>query len=259
MFFQEITLKKGDEVSARALTSDIATIDPRDEAALWEAGTVAAFWETSAERDQQRQEVLIRFEIGAMWLDQKYVRFVRRPDAADMRSKKPSRWDSINGEQLASDGSLTKTLVITEKLGKGLLITDLIKGNAPSNKQEVVHWKKEGESLLNEETKAMFKALMGQDITELNRLMNAGGDITARNGQGQTMAEVARERDKMRTVEWLEHVAGAATEYLTKNRRSKLENIDKGVDDLRAAIRKPKVAAKAVLAMGWMAKLHDGL
>jgi len=97
---------------------------------------------------------------------------------------------------------------------------------------------------------------MGQDISELNRLMNAGGDITARNGQGQTMAEVARERGKMKTVEWLEHVAGAATEYLVKNRRSKLESISKDVDELvkAAATQKPRVAAKAVLALGRMGK-----
>ena len=49
---------------------------------------------------------------------------------------------------------MQKTLVITEKLGKGLLITDLIKGRVPSTKQKVVLYKKEGESVLNDETKA---------------------------------------------------------------------------------------------------------
>ena len=144
--------------------------------------------------------------------------------------------------------------VQTDKLENGLLITELIKGRVPRKSQVYIPRRKEGESILNEETKAMFKALMGQDISELNRLLDAGADITARNGQGQTMVEVAQERGKDKTVSWLEHVAGAAKTYAQHNRRSKLMSIDQGVDEvLKATVAKqPRVAAKAVMAIGRM-------
>jgi len=144
--------------------------------------------------------------------------------------------------------------VQTDKLENGLLITDLIKGRVPRKSQDYIPRRKEGESILSEETKAMFKALMGQDISQLNRLLDAGADITARNGQGQTMVEVAQERGKDKTVSWLEHVAGAAKTYAQHNRRSKLMSIDQGVDEvLKATVAKqPRVAAKAVMAIGRM-------
>ena len=43
--------------------------------------------------------------------------------------------------------------------------------------------------------KAMFQAVMSEDIGQLRELFAAGGSLHAKNAKGQTLVEIARERE----------------------------------------------------------------
>ena len=80
---------------------------------------MAAYWETSAGRQKRRREVLVRFDVGALWLDHDDVKFLKRPDPKEVPQ---SLWDKIRGEKLKGDGSLKKTLVIVRPAKVSLLL-----------------------------------------------------------------------------------------------------------------------------------------
>ena len=47
------------------------------------------------------------------------------------------------------------------------------------------------------------QAVMKEDISLLAQLLKDGADVTARNGQGLTMLNVARDRGKTKSLAWL--------------------------------------------------------
>ena len=180
------------------------------QAGKWEQGTVVTVWESSR-RDRRtgknKREVLIRLVHGAVWLPLErgsaVVRFASRSDAAE--ASKPTSTLEIFRTPVNKDSG-------------GMKITDLLDGTALAQKNQVQRAKStDGESLLSAETKAMFGAVMREDMDELEELLSRGADITARNGQGQTMAEVALERGKDKSVRWLQD-AGKIAERLIAER-----------------------------------------
>lgn len=153
-----------------------------------------------------KREVLIRLVRGAIWLPLErgsaVVRLASRSDAAG-----PSK--------------LKCTLGIfrppVNRDSGGMKITDLLDGTALAQKRQIQSsTTKDGESVLSEETKAMFGAVMREDMEELEELLSRGADITAKNGQGQTMAEVAHERGKDKSVRWLQHAAKIAERLIAE-------------------------------------------
>ena len=60
--------------------------------------------------------------------------------------------------------------------------------------------------MLTEETKALFRAVMAEDISKLARALNQGTSnfLTVKNGEGKSLHAVARTRGKHKVRRWLE-------------------------------------------------------
>ena len=53
-------------------------------------------------------------------------------------------------------------------------------------------------------------AWQAEDTTSLQALVDDGADLTAVNGVGQTLYEVAQEKDKRLSLQWLDQMNAAA-------------------------------------------------
>ena len=94
-----------------------------------------------------------------------------------------------------------------------------------------------------------------QDIEELQRLLDAGGDITAKNLLGQTMHDVATEKECFSSLAWLEKVAAAAQKYLDDNEAipsAIAENLGAVIKASSPSVRK---SVRAVMAVGRLSRL----
>ena len=151
----------------------------------WKPARVTALGEPA-----KPEQLMVKFEIGGGWFDRELCDFKSRPDEPlELSLLLKMRDDPLIQAQLAS------------KPQGGALITDLIagKGGSPASRREqAAPWKKakEGESVVSEITKQMFKLLVAERLDELQGLVDDGADVAARNALGQTMYEVASEKQK---------------------------------------------------------------
>ena len=61
-------------------------------------------------------------------------------------------------------------------------------------------------------TQGLFKAVMAEDVNELQRLLAQGGSWNALNAKGQTLEEVARERGRQKMVRYFERRSAVMAE-----------------------------------------------
>jgi hypothetical protein len=61
-------------------------------------------------------------------------------------------------------------------------------------------------------TQGLFKAVMAEDLNELQRLLAQGGSWNALNAKGQTLEEVARERGRQKMVRYFERRSAVMAE-----------------------------------------------
>ena len=74
----------------------------------------------------------------------------------------------------------------------------------------------------------------------------------------EEVAEVAKERGKAKSVKWLASVAGAVSHWRKSSSRKKLtrlQSMEKEIDTLLSSVVQPRVATRAVMAIGRMQKL----
>lgn len=83
----------------------------------------------------------------------------------------------------------------------GVLISELI--DPPRKNKLIREVSVDGEWLLTPQIKRMFQAVMKENVAELAQLLKDGTDVTARNGQGLTMYALARDRGKIKSLQWL--------------------------------------------------------
>ena len=77
-------------------------------------------------------------------------------------------------------------------------------------------------------------------------MLDAGGDITARNLLGQTMHDVATEKECFSSLAWLEKVAAAAQKYLDDN-----EAIPNAIaENLGAVIKASSLSVRNFMRIG---------
>jgi hypothetical protein len=190
--------------------------------AIWQSRRATAIVNRVVVPAPLRREFLVRFELGAEWVQEENLVLLRRPSSAELM-------DSIAGLDPDLSTTLGRSLAAQanagppSRNGKGageggaplanagspsrLLISELVSGQSPTKKGKAALHKvpsQDGESLLAPVTKKMFQAVMQEDLVALARLLKGGGDVSARNGQGLTMYDVARDRGKARALKWLE-------------------------------------------------------
>eukprot|EP01043_Picozoa_sp_COSAG02_P004941 COSAG02_NODE_131_length_34710_cov_17.171159_21_plen_442_part_00 len=173
-----VMLQKGDEVAVELEPGVVRTGRVR---ACFQARTPTI----SSEKPTIRSaEVLVRFEVGGGWFSRENVTFKSRP-------KQPLEPNLLQ-RVLQEDPQVKAQLAsLQQRNGVSGTITDLVAGRS----SRVLHRSasgalrkvKQGESVVSEHTKLMFQLLMSEDVEELQRMLDEGADITARNALGQSM------------------------------------------------------------------------
>lgn len=170
-------VQKGDEVSVEL------------EPGVTKLGRVRALFEPcilaiSADRQRPRSaEVLVRFDAGGGWFKREHVEFLSRPE-------QPLEPNLL--QRISQDDPQMKTQLASMQQRNGVsgTITDLIAGRSRRRLRSVARVqrpRKQGESVVSEKTREMFRLLMEEETEELQRLLDEGGDITTRNALGQSM------------------------------------------------------------------------
>jgi hypothetical protein len=235
------TVQKGDEVTVE--------IQP----GVARTGRVRACYEprASAISSDKAQpgstEVLVRFDVGGGWFEREQVQFKSRPEQP-LEPNLLQRMMRDDPQLQAQLASLQQQNNGRESSGK---ISDLIRGNSRPQQQQQRRPARDGESIVSERTKEMFRLLMAENVDELQRLLDEGGDITKRNALGQTMYEVASFHKKWKSVSWLDSVAAAAQRYIEDNGDTLSAPMRAKVGEVIAvASPQVRVAAKAAIAAG---------
>lgn len=173
-----VTLQKGDEVAAELEPGVVRT------------GRVRACFQAraptiSSEKPTIRStEVFVRFEVGGGWFSRENVTFQSRP-------KQPLEPNLLQ-RVLQEDPQVKVQLVsLQQRNGVSGTITDLVAGRSSRvlhrTASGTMRQVKAGESVVSEHTKLMFRLLMSEDVEELQKMLDEGADITARNALGQSM------------------------------------------------------------------------
>ena len=199
-------LRKGDEVAIIGEPGAKGIVQ-----GVWNSHRTSAVVGGEVVSARKRREIFVRFfPAGAGWFDEAELTLLRHPTKQELRdtvfSTDPDLGSSL-GRSLAHEfrdalqpdrgGRSPERMLISELTAFDSRCSRAVTRNAD---------RAAGESVLTDETKALFRAVMAEDISKLARALNQGTSnfLTVQNGEGKSLHAVARTRGKHKVRRWLE-------------------------------------------------------
>ena len=197
-------LRKGDEVAVTGEPGAKGIVQ-----GVWNSHRTSAVVDGEVVSARKRREIFVRFfPAGGGWFDEAQLTLLRHPTKQELRdtvfSTDPDLGSSL-GRSLAHE---FRDALQPDRGGRSpdrMLISELTAFDSRCSRA-VTRNADGGESVLTEETKALFRAVMTEDISKLARALNQGTSnfLTVKNGEGKSLHAVARTRGKHKVRRWLE-------------------------------------------------------
>jgi hypothetical protein len=156
-----------------------------------EVGSVQAFWQSRKQRKagSAERQVLVRFEgsPGGDWFPEQACRLVERPDPGSKVEVLPGGEWARNGHEWRNPHG---ELLTAAQGAHSMAISDLVMGVGPKVSKAETEDTRAANKVKELTKRRMFLAVMQEDTVGLQRLIAAGGDLTVRNGMGQSLVRV---------------------------------------------------------------------